>query len=64
MGFSPTSGERSAVVERCISLYAQTIASLPGTHWRANNRGGRTRVQNSWIGKPGFQCDTHPLGRN
>jgi HK97 family phage portal protein len=51
MGFSPMSGERSAVVERCISLYAQTIASLPGTHWRANNRGGRTRVQNSALSR-------------
>jgi phage portal protein BeeE len=40
-------GERSAIVERCISLYAQTIASLPPSHWRANGRGGRTRVTNS-----------------
>src|SRR5215471_18222871 len=50
LGFGPTSGEKSAIVERCISLYAQTIASLPGTHWRANGRGGRTRVTNSALG--------------
>jgi HK97 family phage portal protein len=51
MGISPTGSERSAVVERCISLYAQTIASLPGTHWRANGRGGRTRVTNSALSR-------------
>ena len=49
-GLSPSGGERSAVVERCISR-AQTIASLPGTHWRANSRGGRTRVQNSALSR-------------
>jgi HK97 family phage portal protein len=51
MGFGLTSGERSAIVERCISLYAATIASLPGTHWRANGRGGRDRVTNSALAR-------------
>jgi phage portal protein BeeE len=51
LGFSPTSGERSAVVERCIALYAETVASLPGAHWRQNARGGRTRVQNSSLAR-------------
>src|SRR5262249_1849979 len=50
-GLSPTSGERSAVVERAISLYAETAASLPGAHWRRNARGGRTRVQNSALSR-------------
>ena len=50
-GLSPTSGERSAVVERCIALYAETTASLPGTHWRRNARGGRSRVENSALSR-------------
>jgi hypothetical protein len=50
-GMSPLAGDRSAVVERCISLYAQSIASLPGSHWRANGRGGRTRVTNSALAR-------------
>jgi HK97 family phage portal protein len=51
LGFSPTSGERSAVVERCIALYGETAASLPGAHWRRNNRGGRTRVESSALSR-------------
>src|SRR5215813_9501630 len=51
LGFSPTSGERSAVVERCIALYAETAASLPGAHWQRNARGGRTRVRNSALAR-------------
>src|SRR5215471_12107867 len=50
-GLSPTSGERSAIVERCIALYAETAASLPGAHWRRNARGGRTRVENSALSR-------------
>jgi hypothetical protein len=50
-GLSPAGGERSAVVERCISLYAETAASLPGAHWRRNARGGRTRVENSALSR-------------
>jgi HK97 family phage portal protein len=50
-GISPSSGERSAVVERCISLYAETAASLPGAHWRRNAEGGRTRVTNSALSR-------------
>src|SRR5215831_9534605 len=45
---SPARGERSAVAERCVAAYSETIASLsPATHWRRNDRGGRTRVENS-----------------
>src|SRR5262249_10004747 len=50
-GLSPTSGERSAVVERCISLYAETCALLPGVHWRRTARGGRERVTNSALSR-------------
>lgn len=50
-GLSPSSGERSAAVERCIALYAETAASLPGAHWRRNDRGGRRRVENSALSK-------------
>jgi HK97 family phage portal protein len=50
-GHSLLAGDRSAVVERCINLYAETIASLPGTHWQANNRGGRERVKNSALSR-------------
>jgi len=46
LGYSP-----SAVVERCIALYAETIASLPGAHWRRNARGGRARVTNSALAR-------------
>src|SRR5215469_13204606 len=51
LGLSPTGAERSVVVERCIALYAETAASLPGAHWRRNTRGGRTRVQNSALSR-------------
>src|SRR5215471_19229000 len=51
LGLSPTGAERSAVVEHCIALYAETAASLPGAHWRRNARGGRTRVQKSALSR-------------
>ena len=50
-GISPVGGERSAIVERCISLYGQTAASLPGAHWRRTARGGRERVTNSALSR-------------
>jgi HK97 family phage portal protein len=40
-------GEANAMVEACISAYAQTIAMCPGDHWRATADGGRERVTNS-----------------
>jgi hypothetical protein len=51
MGHTVSDYSRSAIVESCISSYAQTIASLSGTHWRANNRGGRSRVTNSALAR-------------
>src|SRR5215471_682762 len=50
-GLYPTGGERSAIVERCIALYSETVASLPGAHWRRTARGGRERVANSALSR-------------
>lgn len=38
---------QSAIVEACISAYAQTIAMCPGDHWRKLDNGGRKRVTGS-----------------
>jgi HK97 family phage portal protein len=47
-GYNPQPyGERSAMVEACQSAYAQTVAMLPGDHWRGLPNGGRERVTNS-----------------
>jgi HK97 family phage portal protein len=40
-------GERSAMVEACVSAYSQTVAMCPGDHWRKQSNGGRVRVANS-----------------
>jgi HK97 family phage portal protein len=51
-GLSLTTGERSAVVERCVAAYSETIASLsPATHWRRNDKGGKSRVENSALSR-------------
>jgi len=48
MGYSVKPyGESSAMVEACVSAYAQTIAMCPGDHWRATADGGRERVTGS-----------------
>jgi HK97 family phage portal protein len=44
-------GERSAMVEACQSAYAQTVAMLPGDHWRGLANGGRERVTNSALSR-------------
>src|SRR5262245_32595610 len=46
---NPTTG--SAIVEACISAYAQTIAMCPGDHWRMTEKGGRKRVTNSALSR-------------
>lgn len=46
--YAPTN---SALVEACVSAYAQTIAMCPGDHWRTNNKGGRERVKNSALSR-------------
>jgi HK97 family phage portal protein len=40
-------GQHSAMVEACISAYAQTIAMCPGDHWRRMENGGRERLGSS-----------------
>lgn len=37
----------SAMVEACVSAYAQTVAMCPGGHWRTDDDGGRTLITNS-----------------
>jgi HK97 family phage portal protein len=50
-GISPSGGGPSAVVERCIALYAETAASLRGAHWRRTAHGGRERVTSSALSR-------------
>lgn len=52
MGYSPQPyGEGSAMVEACVSAYAQTVAMCPGDHWRKLENGGRERVANSALSR-------------
>lgn len=44
-------GECSAMVEACVSAYAQTAAMCPGDHWRKLDNGGRERVANSALSR-------------
>lgn len=44
-------GTHSAMVEACISAYAQTVAMCPGDHWRLKADGGRERVINSALAR-------------
>jgi HK97 family phage portal protein len=52
-GYLPLGGtpSPSAMVEACVSAYAQTIAMCPGDHWRSNAKGGRTRVTTSALSR-------------
>lgn len=51
-GYSVSSyGESNAMVEACISAYAQTVAMCPGDHWRKLDNGGRERVSNSALSR-------------
>ena len=42
---------QSAMVEACVSAYAQTVAMLPGDHWRMTDKGGRDRVKTSSLSR-------------
>jgi HK97 family phage portal protein len=42
---------QSAMVEACVSAYAQTVGMLPGEHWRLNDKGGRERVKTSSLSR-------------
>lgn len=52
MGYDATgSSSHSAIVEACVSAYAQTVAMCPGTHWRLNDNGGRDAVSTSALSR-------------
>lgn len=52
MGYSVQPyGEAGAMVEACISAYAQTIAMCPGDHWQTTPDGGRKRVTTSALSR-------------
>lgn len=44
-------GERNAMIEACQAAYSQTVAQLPGDHWRGLANGGRERVGNSSLSR-------------
>ena len=44
-------GECSAMVEACVSAYAQTVAMCPGDHWQKLANGGRQRVAGSALSR-------------
>jgi HK97 family phage portal protein len=44
-------GESAAMVEACVSAYAQTVAMCPPDHWRKLENGGRDRVRNSALSR-------------
>jgi HK97 family phage portal protein len=51
-GYKPLAyGEGGAMVEACVSAYAQTIAMCPGDHWRKLANGGRDRVTTSALSR-------------
>lgn len=47
LGYDVQTASTSAMVEACVSAYAQTIAMCPGDHWRSLGNGGRERVATS-----------------
>jgi HK97 family phage portal protein len=51
LGYTPVTGAQSAMVEACVSAYAQTVAMCPGDHWRTNDNGGRERVETSALSR-------------
>ena len=51
-GYSPQPYTGSnAMVEACVSAYAQTVAMCPGDHWRKLPNGGRERVAGSALSR-------------
>jgi HK97 family phage portal protein len=51
-GYTPASlGTQSAMVEACVSAYAQTVAMCPGDHWSSTGDGGRQRVTTSALAR-------------
>lgn len=51
-GYDPFyASAQSAMVEACISAYAQTVAMCPGDHWRLNDKKGRDRITTSALSR-------------
>jgi HK97 family phage portal protein len=50
-GYDPVGGSNSAIVEACISAYAETVAMCPGDHWRQTDDGGRDQVSTSALSR-------------
>lgn len=44
-------GGSSAIIEACVSAYAQTVAMCPGDHWLTKADGGRERVTTSALSR-------------
>ncbi|MGE4044469.1 MAG: phage portal protein [Acetobacteraceae bacterium] len=44
-------GQCNAMVEACVSAYAQTVAMCPGDHWQKLENGGRQRVAGSALSR-------------
>lgn len=44
-------GDGGAMVEACVSAYAQTVAMCPGDHWQKLENGGRKRVTTSALSR-------------
>jgi HK97 family phage portal protein len=51
MGYDPIGGGGSAIVEACVSAYAQTIAMCPGAHKRTLENGGTQIVTTSALAR-------------
>jgi HK97 family phage portal protein len=51
-GYTPwLAGGQLSIIEACLSAYSQTCAMCPGDHWKANGKGGRTRVTTSALSR-------------
>jgi HK97 family phage portal protein len=51
MGYDLQGSSTTAMVEACVSAYAQTIAMCPGDHWKRTPKAGRTRVSSSALSR-------------
>lgn len=51
LGMGDGSTAKSAIVQACVSAYAQTAAMCLGSHWRSRPDGGRDRVTNSALSR-------------
>jgi HK97 family phage portal protein len=51
LGYDPLPTWQTAMVEACVSAYAQTVAMCPYNHWREREDGGRSRVATSALSR-------------